>query len=373
MTTSWSSPDLQPLLPPADDEAINQEGFEPTACDGELCASRVGDEDDQNARTTSGPHPWQLYKGLAFCTLSSFCFSICTVIVKRLNYIPAAELAAVRGLGILVFTAPLLVLSREPPLGPSDLRALLVLRGLLGATNLCLSFYAVQHMPMADATAIVFSVPVFVPPMARLFLGESCGLSHGAAVLLTLTGIALITRPPLLFGGDAQQAGPAQTRGGVAAALVSTAFGASVYIVLRKLKHVHHWVVMFSFGWVAVLETGAFTLLTSGAQLQLPRCDYSVDRWLLVALGALSFGGQALVTLALKSEQAGPVSLIRSATNIVLVFAWQVAFFGELPDRYTVSGAVLVTGSVLLTGLRKWALAFPESSVTRSRLAWFVG
>ncbi|KAH9382719.1 solute carrier family 35 member G1-like [Haemaphysalis longicornis] len=385
MPSSSSSLSL-PLLQTADSEAAEPDDATAAdggdACDkplqqhdgGELEAGvtdrlRPGghcDEDDDDQGR--GSHSWELYKGLAFSSLSSLFFSICTVIVKRLNYISAAELAVVRFLGILVFTSPLVVLSREPPLGPQGVRRLLILRGLLGATSLFLRFYAIHYMPIADASVIIFSVPVFVSALAKVFLKEPCGFFHVAAVLVTLVGLALITKLPLLFGaGAAEDAGPTHARG-VVAALLSTVFSASVYIVVRKVKGVHHSVIMFNFGWVAILETATIGLFT--AKFELPRCG--LDRWLLVVLGAFSFGGQVLLTRALQLEQAGPVSVVRAAADIVFVFVWQVTFFGEVPDRYTVSGAVLVTSCVLLTGLRKWALTLPESSVTRARLAWLI-
>ncbi|KAH8039992.1 hypothetical protein HPB51_009248 [Rhipicephalus microplus] len=340
MPTSSSCSLALPLLQTADDE---QDGYCTTtaaADGGKTYSNGVVDEEDEDGTTSSSSgHSWELYKGLAFSSLSSFFFSICTVIVKRLN--------------------------RESALGPRGVRRLLVLRGLLGATSLFLRFYAIHYMPIADASVIIFSVPVFVSALAKLFLKEPCGFFHVAAVMVTLVGLALITKVPLLFGGDQ---GPVQARG-VIAALSSTVFGASVYIVVRKVKGVHHSVIMFNFGWVAILETATISLLTVG-QLELPRCG--VDRWLLVVLGAFSFGGQVLLTRALQLEQAGPVSVVRSAADIVFVFVWQVAFFGEVPDRYTMSGAVLVTACVLLTGLRKWALTLPDSSATRARLAWLI-
>ncbi|KAL1428290.1 hypothetical protein MTO96_002682 [Rhipicephalus appendiculatus] len=344
MPTSSSCSLALPLLQTADEEHDGYSAATTAADGGKPYANGVVDEDEDGA--ASSGHSWELYKGLAFSSLSSFFFSICTVIVKRLNYISAAELAVVRFLGILVFTAPLVVLSRESPLGPRGVRRLLVLRGLLGATSLFLRFYAIHYMPIADASVIIFSVPVFVSALAKLFLKEPCRCCSGGGV----------------------DQGPVQARG-VLAALSSTVFGASVYIVVRKVKGVHHSVIMFNFGWVAILETATISLLTVG-QLELPRCG--IDRWLLVVLGAFSFGGQVLLTRALQLEQAGPVSVVRSAADIVFVFVWQVAFFGEVPDRYTMSGAVLVTACVLLTGLRKWALTLPESSATRARLAWLI-
>jgi hypothetical protein len=41
-------------------------------------------------------------------------------------------------------------------LGPRDKRIFLVLRGFLGSNAMILLFYAVQQMPLADATVIMF-------------------------------------------------------------------------------------------------------------------------------------------------------------------------------------------------------------------------
>jgi drug/metabolite transporter (DMT)-like permease len=50
------------------------------------------------------------------------------------------------------------------------------------------------------------------------------------------------------------------------------------------------------------------------------------------------------------------------------MLAFQVMFFGEVPNKYSISGAVLVTSSVLLTGLRKWLIALPEEAPLRQAL-----
>ncbi|XP_075526915.1 solute carrier family 35 member G1-like isoform X2 [Dermacentor variabilis] len=359
-------------LPSADQTATKSDSC-PTegavqnkACPSTAAQDQLHEASEVNRGQGNGFHTWTLYRGLTYSSLSSFFFSTCTVIVKMLNYIPAAELAVVRFLGILMFTTPLVMISRMHPLGTEGLRALLVLRGLLGATSLFLRFYAIHHMPIADASVIIFSVPVFVSALGRIFLKEPCGLFHVVAVLVTLVGLALITKLPLLFGG-VSEAGVLQTRG-VMAALSSAVFGASVYIVVRRLRDIHHSVIMFNFAWVAILETGAIALLTTS--LVLPRTAF--DSGLLVALGAFSFGGQLLLTRALQLEQAGPVSMVRSAADIIFVFAWQVAFFGETPDHYTVSGAVLVSTCLLITGLRKCILALPENSDMRARMAWLL-
>ncbi|KAG8235407.1 hypothetical protein J437_LFUL018626 [Ladona fulva] len=312
------------------------------------------------------------YLGLLLATASSLFFSLCSVIVKGLVSVPPMELAACRFVGVLLPAIPILIARHEQPF-PKGSRLTLLARSFAGTTGLMLSFYAFRHMPLADASVVVFSVPVFVSIFARIFLKEPCGLFHAFTICLTLVGVALITRPPFLFGSEEPLGANAEgepsnnhTAWGAAAAFAATLFGANAYVLLRALKGLHFSVIMSNFGAFALVQTIGTTWLLG--ELCIPRCGW--DRLLVVALAAFSFGGQILLTVALQIEQAGPVAIARSA-DIVFAFIWQVAFFREVPNRYSVSGAVLVTSSVVLTGLRKWALALPEGSPLRSTF-WFL-
>lgn len=289
---------------------------------------------------------------------------------------------------MLLPTLPILIYRQEEVCPPGK-RIILLLRCFVGTTGLMLSFYAFRHMPLADASVIIFSTPVFVAIFARLFLKEPCGPFNVATVLLTLLGVVLITRPPLLFSrsfpavpsldsaaaydataatvlDDAAERSAGQLWGPVAA-LSSTLFGANAYVLLRALKGLHFSVIMTNFGGFALV----YTLLVSwwlGA-LCWPQCGR--DRWLVVALALFSFLGQILLTLSLQLEQAGPVAIARSA-DIVFAFVWQVLFFGETPNVWSVAGAVLVVSSVVLTGFRKWAFSLPFESNVRQRLRWLL-
>ncbi|XP_043521928.1 solute carrier family 35 member G1-like isoform X2 [Frieseomelitta varia] len=286
------------------------------------------------------------YLGLILATLSSLFFSLCSVIVKGLVEVNPMELAAFRFVGVLLPAIPIVIYKGEHPF-PKGRRLMLVLRSFVGTTGLMLSFYAFRHMPLADASVVVFSVPVFVAIFARIFLKEPCGIFNVITVCLTLIGVILITRPPLIFGHTIESLsnGHIKTQHadlwGAVAAFSATLFGANAYVLLRALK---------------------------GA-LCLPRCG--TDRLLVVALALFSFGGQILLTLALQMEQAGPVAIARSA-DIVFAFFWQVLFFNEIPNPYSVGGAIVVTSSVLLTGLRKWALSLPETSNVKKSLGILV-
>ncbi|XP_023221416.1 solute carrier family 35 member G1-like [Centruroides vittatus] len=305
---------------------------------------------------------WPLYQGLALSSASSIFFSLSSVIVKYLKDIHPGELACLRFVGILIFSLPIVIASKKEPFGPKNLRNLLIVRGFVGSTSLFLRFYALHYLPIADASVIIFSVPVFVSVLARIFLKELCGIFHVITVILTLIGIILITKLPLLIVNEISNYN-VDHLWGVMAALLSTFFGASVYIVIRKVKGVHFAVIMFNFGWVAIIETTILTAVIG--KFTLPKCGW--EQWLIVALGIFSFLGQTCLTLALKSEQAGPVSVVRAAADIVLAFIWQIVFFDEVPDKYSISGALLVSSCVLLISLRKWILSLPEHSSFRKK------
>lgn len=303
------------------------------------------------------------YLGLILATLSSLFFSLCTVIVKKMTEVDPMALAAYRYLGVLLPAIPI-VLYKQETFFPKGRRIMLLLRSLTGTASLMLSFYAFRHMPLADASVIVFSVPVFTAIFARMFLREPCGVFNVISVLLTLVGVVLITRPPSIFGYEiAIKDKESSDIWGPVAAFSATLFGANVYVLLRALKGIHFSVIMTNFGMIALVQCFLVTWLIGA--LCLPRCG--TDRILIVALAIFSFGGQILLTLALQFEQAGPVAIARSS-DIVFAFIWQIIFFDDLPNWYSVGGAILVMSSVLLTGFRKWAIALPDGSNAKNML-----
>ncbi|RZF47297.1 hypothetical protein LSTR_LSTR009788 [Laodelphax striatellus] len=339
--------------------------------DERLEMQHLVEEEDSKEDSDATDHPsvkWKpkscSYLGILLATISSLFFSLASVIVKWMVNVHPMELAACRFVGVLLPAIPIVIWRNECPF-PKGKRLMLLLRSLVGTTGLMLSFYAFRHMPLADASVVVFSVPVFVAIFARIFLKEPCGLFNVLTICLTLIGMILITRPPFIFGNSVpalasnQQGGNTDVWGAVAA-FSATLFGANAYVLLRALKGLHFSVIMTNFGAFALIQT--FGVTWGLGALCWPQCG--VERLLVVALALFSFGGQILLTLSLQMEQAGPVAIARSA-DIVFAFLWQVIFFQETPNRYSILGAFLVTSSVILNGLKKWIQALPETSPVR--------
>lgn len=233
------------------------------------------------------------YFGIILATISSLFFSLCSVIVKWMVDVDPMELAVCRFVGVLMPSIPI-VIWKNHEIFPRGKRMMLVLRSFVGTTGLMLSFYAFRHMPLADASVIVFSVPVFVAVFAYIFLKEPCGLFNVVTIILTLIGVVLIRRPTFLFGEEtpsefavADEKSQYDTWGAIAA-FGATLFGANAYVLLRTLKSLHFSVVMVNFGAFALLQTVSVSWYLG--VLCWPKCG--VERLLVLAVALFSFAGK---------------------------------------------------------------------------------
>ncbi|CAI6368879.1 unnamed protein product [Macrosiphum euphorbiae] len=309
---------------------------------------------------TSSPKSQIKILGLLLAAISSLFFSLSTLIVKWLDDIDPLNWPAIRFVGILIPSVPILIYNKQNPF-PKGQRLMLLLRAFAGATSVSLIFYAIRHMPLADASVIVFSVPVMVAIFARIFLKEPCGLFHYFTLFLTMIGVLLITRPPFLFGQSTKQ----YNFLGPLAALLSTFFGAIVYILLRALKNLHFSVIMVTFATYSIIQTTSMAWATGN--LCWPKCG--TERILVIALGVFSFSGQMLLTIAAQLEEAGWV-LLQGLLMWCFAFVWQIIFSTRVPNIFSIIGAVLVTSSVVLIGLRKWMMSMPSTSSFRKKFGF---
>ena len=308
---------------------------------------------------------FSIYKGLFLAMMSGFCFSIVSVIVKEMENMSASQLTMYRFLSILVFSMPPAVKSQENLLGPKDMRFSLVLCGLVGVANIFFTFMALKYLPLGEATVIVFSVSAFVAVAARIFLKEPFGIFLTVAVSLTIVGIILTTKLPLKLTLNSV---PYTTESlyGIAAAVMSLLFCTWRYILIRKIKSVHHSIIMFNTCCVALFVSLFLTVIVGGFKWH----DCGLGKLKLVSFGLFSYIGLTAVITSLQCEMAAPVSIMRSGTDIILAFIWQITLFHDIPDALSISGAVLVGFSVMLVGLNKWATSLPPGSSYTKYVGW---
>lgn len=143
--------------------------------------------------------PLKRILGVIFAASSCILFAISSLLVKLLHEIPPQEVVFFRSLVQVIFVLPPLIYGDFPVTGDAKSLMLLCIRGIAGTLALCCQFYAFQRMPLADATVIVFSSPVFTGVLAHFLLEEKWGWFDALATSLCFTGVVLIARPTFLF------------------------------------------------------------------------------------------------------------------------------------------------------------------------------
>jgi drug/metabolite transporter (DMT)-like permease len=163
-------------------------------------------------------------RGAVLVSIGSFTLVVMAMLVKHLgNRIPTLEILFFRsGIGFL-FILPFFL---RNPMEPFRTKrpGMHFVRGVIGTLgNICF-FWTLTHMLLADAMALQFSRPLFMIPLALIFLGEIVGWQRTAVTAIGFFGIVLYARP-FTAGFDP----------GVFVGAAGALFGALVVICIKRL------------------------------------------------------------------------------------------------------------------------------------------
>ncbi|MEO5807517.1 DMT family transporter [Devosia sp.] len=229
-------------------------------------------------------------------------------------------------------------------LGPVQGRRLVQTRrtGLVLLRSICLVvatlFFglALQHMPVAETTAIVYLAPMLVVLLARPLLGERIGLVGWISTLLGFCGVLLIVRP----GGGLDPIG-------IVLALSNVGFSVVYYLLSRVLAASEKTLTLLFY-------TALIGAICFGLALPWFWFDHAptlLQLVLMLSLGVTAGMGHFLFTAAYRYAQA---SLLAPVTYMHLLWAglsgWLV--FGHVPEGLTIAGMVIIAAAGVLIALR---------------------
>ena len=112
------------------------------------------------------------------------------------QHLPAVEVAFFRNLFGLFVIAPLLV-RYGPSLFHTKRLGLHVLRAVLNVVSMLAFFVGLSMTPLARATALSFTAPLFTALLSALFLGEVFRWRRWTAIFAGFFGALVILRPGL--------------------------------------------------------------------------------------------------------------------------------------------------------------------------------
>ena len=210
-----------------------------------------------------------------------------------------------------------------------------VWRSCLGLLSMGLTFQALILLPLADATAINFTAPIFATILSFLILREDVGLHRWGAVVLGFIGVLIVARP----GGSSL---PIL---GIAIALVGAVGQAGVTTTLRHLQRSENIAAIVFWFAIAGIVVGGLLMPFFGRL-------HGLAALALVVAGGLAGGvGQLLMTSSLRA----PVSVVSPFDYLQIVaatiYGWLL--FSNVPSLHTILGAALIAGSGIYTALRE--------------------
>jgi drug/metabolite transporter (DMT)-like permease len=190
--------------------------------------------------------------------------------------------------------------------------------------------HAIFNMPLANATAILQSMPLAVTLAGAIFLNEPVGWRRYVAVIIGFIGVMIIVRP----GTEGFNSYSFYALGAVACLVVRD-------LTTRQLSpSVPSSLVSFL--------TSAGILLASGAMLPFSKWHEVTQGGLLTvaaAAGFLIFG----YVLNVSSMRIGEIAFVSPFRYTILL--WSIVLgaivFGDIPDGWTTAGSVIV----VLTGI----------------------
>lgn len=219
-----------------------------------------------------------------------------------------------------------------------------VTRSAMGTTGMMFNFGAVILLPLAEATTISFTVPIFATILSAIILKEQVGRHRWVAVLLGFVGVLVVVQPGVTHFPLA----------GAATGLTSAIMIAIISLQLRDMGRTES--AITTVFWFSLLST-----IPLGIALPFFVTPHDGQGWLLLCgIGAMGAIGQVALTASLRYA---PVSTVVGMDYIALVWA---SFFGwmiwdQLPVSTTWIGAPIIIGSGLYIAWREHRLSIERT------------
>jgi drug/metabolite transporter (DMT)-like permease len=285
-------------------------------------------------------------KGIALLLLALMMFALMDAAAKTLGaryhtgQVVWARFAVNAVVLVLIFRTrlPRLVKSRQP--------GMQFWRALTQILTVTLFFLSIRYIGLAEAAALTDVNPVLITLGAALFLGERLGPRRLAGIAVAFCGAMIILRP----GAGVMH--PAALLA-LAAAFTYSA-GALLTRALRGDS------VATSMLWSALVGTAICSL----ALPFLWQPIAAADLWLFVGMGLLGTAAQGLLIRAFSIAEAGALAPF-GYMGLVFSSLWGFLFFGQLPDRWTVLGAVVIVAAGLYVWQREAQLARAKARAER--------
>ena len=270
-------------------------------------------------------------RGAIFIMTAGMIFTAGSGFVKELGgEITVWQILLIRQATMMVTVLPVIARNFPDALRTKSLKLQFV-RVVFAIIAMVGSFLAIQHMPLADATALSFAKSLFVTIFAIVLLKEVAGLSRWAATLIGFGGVLVIVQPGA-HGVDIY----------ALYAVAGAAGAAMVSVIIRHLSQFDRSITILSY---QALLVGAVMLPLGIYYWVWP----TLLQWaMMLGIGLLSVAGQFC---NIAGYRAGEASAVAPLDYARMVFAALIGLvlFSEVPTWATIAGSGIIVATSIYT------------------------
>lgn len=217
-------------------------------------------------------------------------------------------------------------------------------RAISGTIGMMFVYGSVLLLPLAEATTLGFTTPIFAVLIALVLFRETIGRYRWAAIVIGFTGVLVVMQPGLGMGDDAI------TSAGIAVGLIAAAMVALISFQVQDLNTTEStWSIVFWFT----------ALCAPVAALALPFVlgPHDAATWAIILAMALCGAlAQVLLTLSLRFGSAA-VILLMDYTALLWASFYGMAVFDRAAPASLWWGAPLIVAAGLIIAYRERELA----------------
>ena len=276
------------------------------------------------------------FRGIALILASTVFLGASDVTAKYLSAtLPSIEIAWIRFLVFALIMSPAMLPGSPLYALRSDRPGLQVMRGVALLSSSLFFISGLRFLPIAEASATGFVAPLFVTALSIVFLGESVGMRRWLATAVGLIGVLIVLRP-----------GTSAFHPAAFLPIVSALAWACTLIMTRMMSGREHAITTMTYS--SIVGVCVISALVPFVWVAPSWHDILFG----IFIGVASTAGQWIVVLAFRYADASVLAPF-SYTQLLWVSILGFLIFGELPDIWTVTGAVFIVASGLYTAHRE--------------------
>ena len=271
-------------------------------------------------------------KAIILNILSIVFFSIMVIFIRKASEnLHILEVVFFRNLLAFIVMLPLLSSTGLAAIKMNNTK-LFFMRGFFGAIGMLAGFTCLTLIPLAQATAISFSKPIFITIGATIFLGEIIKARRIAAIIIGIIGMLIIVQP-----------GVNSLSFGIMLAIIAALAHSINALIVKKLTLTDspQAIVM----WMVIILI-PITFVPAVTVWQWPSFETWLYLWGIAIVGTLAhFSWTKSYTMA---EITSLESIEFIKLPIMALFGWMI--FSEIPGTWTwIGGSIIFMSTIYIS------------------------